>query len=358
MFLQQNTGGHPKQLKGEMIPLGSIAAVFCSLSGGERIVSAVAAGFLLDFIFGDPAWIYHPIRMIGNLISFLTRTIRGILPKTKAGEHVGGGLLVILTVAVSAALSWIVLYLLYKISPIAGFALEALLCGLLVAARSLQRESMKIYHLLKKDDLEGARKAVSMIVGRDTDKLSTEGVVKAAVETVAENASDGVIAPLFWMMIGGAVWGFGYKAVNTMDSMVGYKNREFRYFGTCAAITDDVVNFLPARLAALFMIAASFLLRMDAGNAARIWKRDRRKHASPNSAQTESVMAGALGLQLADDASYFGETVHKQHIGDAKREPVPEDIIRADRLMMAASWLSLLVFALLRYLAFAMLHGI
>jgi len=329
-----------------------------SIPGGERIILAVAAGFLLDFLFGDPAWIYHPIRMIGNLISLLTRLIRRALPKTKAGERFGGALLVILTIAVSAGVSWLILCVLYRISPIAGIAAEAVFCGQIVAARSLQQESMKIYQLLKNDDLDGARKAVSMIVGRDTDKLSKEGVIKATVETVAENASDGVIAPLFWMMAGGAVWGFGYKAINTMDSMVGYKNQEFRYFGTCAAKTDDCVNFLPARLAAFFMIASSFLLRMDAQNAARIWKRDRRKHASPNSAQTESVMAGALSLQLADDASYFGEIVHKQHIGDAEREPVPEDIIRADRLMMTASWLSVFVFALLRFAVSAMLHGI
>ena len=192
-------------------------------------------------------------------------------------------------------------------------------------------------------------------VGRDR-QAEHGGRCQAAVETVAENASDGVIAPLFWMMIGGAVWGFGYKAVNTMDSMVGYKNREFRYFGTCAAITDDVVNFLPARLAALFMIAASFLLEWS-GNAGLIWNVTKEAIATRIRRRRNGDWPGT-GLQLADDASYFGETVHKQHIGDAKREPVPEDIIRADRLMMAASWLSLLVFALLRYLAFAMLHGI
>lgn len=329
-----------------------------SLMCGCLTICIVAVGFLLDWIFGDPAWLYHPIRLIGALITLLTRCIRKLLPKTKSGEITGGLLLVILTVGCSAAASFLILYFLYRIHPAIGFAAEAFFCGQLIAAHSLKKESMAVYSRLIEHDLPGARTAVSMIVGRDTDSLTEEGVAKATVETVAENASDGVIAPLFWMMIGGAVFGFGYKAVNTMDSMVGYKNDEFRHFGTCAAVFDDIVNYIPARLAAMNMILASGMIGMDRAGAFRVWKRDRRKHASPNSAQTESVTAGALGIRLADDAVYFGKTVHKQHIGDEQRPTEPEDIIRANRLMMAGSWLSLLMFSAARIAVVAAAAGL
>ena len=194
---------------------------------------------------------------------------------------------------------------------------------------------MKVYEALKKDDLEGARYAVSMIVGRDTQVLDATGVAKAAVETVAENTSDGVIAPLIYLAIGGPILGFMYKAINTMDSMVGYKNDKYMYFGRCAAKLDDVVNYIPARISALLMIAASFLpgKAYDGKGAWRIWRRDRRKHASPNSAQTEAVCAGSLGVQLAGDASYFGKIVKKPTIGDALRPVEYEDIKRANGLL-------------------------
>ena len=198
-----------------------------------------------------------------------------------------------------------------------------------------ERLPKKVYKALKKDDLEGARYAVSMIVGRDTQVLDATGVAKAAVETVAENTSDGVIAPLIYLAIGGPILGFMYKAINTMDSMVGYKNDKYMYFGRCAAKLDDVVNYIPARISALLMIAVSFLpgKAYDGKGAWRIWRRDRRKHASPNSAQTEAVCAGSLGVQLAGDASYFGKIVKKPTIGDAHRPVEYEDIKRANGLL-------------------------
>ena len=211
---------------------------------------------------------------------------------------------------------------------------------------------MKVYDRLKEKDLPGARRAVSMIVGRDTAHLDEAGVTKAAVETVAENTSDGVIAPMFYLMIGGPAAGWIYKAVNTMDSMVGYKNERYRFFGTAAARLDDILNYLPSRLSALLMIAAGALLKLDARGAYRIWRRDRRNHASPNSAQTESVMAGALNLQLAGDAFYFGKLTKKKTIGDDIRRIAPEDIPRANRLMLTASVLGLLLMGVLRGLVY------
>ena len=233
----------------------------------------------------------------------------------------------------------------YFIHPIVGCLVEAFLTYQILAAKCLRVESMKVYKALKTGSLKEARRAVSMIVGRDTANLSEEGVTCAAVETVAENASDGVIAPMLYLAIGGPVLGLVYKAINTMDSMIGYKNERYLDFGRAAAKLDDFVNYLPSRISARLMIFACHFLgsSFDAPEAERIYLRDRLKHASPNSAQTESVCAGALGIQLAGDASYFGKLVHKPTIGDAKRAIEPEDIRRANRLMYGAAILCLLI---------------
>ena len=210
-------------------------------------------------------------------------------------------------------------------------------CAQALAARGLVQESTNVYKELVKPDLPAARRAVSRIVGRDTAALTAEGVTKAAVETVAENASDGVIAPLFYMLLGGAPLALTYKAINTMDSMLGYKNEKYLYFGRIPAKLDDAANYLPSRLAALLWVAAAAFTRNDAKGAWKIWRRDRRRHASPNSAQTESACAGALGVQLAGPAYYFGQYYPKLTIGDALRPIEPEDILRANRMMYVAS---------------------
>ena len=235
-----------------------------------------------------------------------------------------------------------------KISPWLGLAVQMFWCGQALAAKGLVQESRNVYGELVKPDLPAARKAVSRIVGRDTENLTAEGVTKAAVETVAENASDGVIAPLLYMLLGGAPLALTYKAVNTMDSMVGYKNETYLYFGRAAAKLDDVANYIPSRLAALLWVAAAALTGSDAKGAWRIWRRDRRNHASPNSAQTESACAGALGVQLAGPAYYFGEYYPKPTIGDALRPIEPQDILRADRMMYAASILALVLGLVIR----------
>lgn len=310
-------------------------------------LTACVAGFLLDCIFGDPVWLYHPIRVIGNLISLLEKAFR----KETDGEKqsmVKGGVLWLIVVSVSFLVPFLLLWVAGKIHPAVRWMLETFWCYQIFAARCLATESGKVYDKLVAQDLEGARKAVSMIVGRDTESLSFEGVTKAAVETVAENTSDGVTAPLIYLLIGGAPLGFLYKAVNTMDSMLGYKNEKYLYFGRIPAKLDDVFNYIPARLTAWFMILAAFLCGLDGKNAWKIYRRDKRKHASPNSAQSEAVCAGALRVRLAGDAVYFGKLYKKDYIGDALKEIEPEDIRRTWKLMYVTTVLMLLVGSLIK----------
>ena len=308
-------------------------------------LGACVAGFVLDFIFGDPVWLYHPVRLIGKWISFLEKLLRR---KTgEKGQIAAGGILWILTVAVVYGVTAGILWIVRKWSPAAGFILETFWCYQLLATKSLKTESMKVYDRLKNGTLDEARYAVSMIVGRDTQSLTEEGVTKAAVETVAENASDGVIAPMFYMAIGGVWLMFLYKGINTMDSMLGYKNDKYLYFGRCAAKLDDVANYIPARLSGWLMVAASAFVKMDVKNAAKIYRRDRRNHASPNSAQTEAAMAGALEVQLAGNAYYFGKLYEKPTIGDGIRPVEVEDIRRSNRLLYATAILGAVIFILI-----------
>ena len=311
-------------------------------------LAALLTGYILDLLFGDPRQIYHPIRIIGNLISVLEKGIRKVLPKTPGGELAGGVVLVLLTVGISTVVPAVLLAIAVWIHPAVYWALASFWSWQILATKSLKTESMKVYAPLKAGDLPAARYAVSMIVGRDTEQLSEEGVAKAAVETVAENTSDGIVAPLIFLAIGGPALGFLYKSVNTMDSMVGYKNDKYLYFGRAAARLDDLLNFFPSRISAWLMIAAAAVLGMDGRNAKRIYLRDRHNHASPNSAQTEAVMAGALRVQLAGDAWYFGKRYEKPTIGDPFRSVEPEDIVRANRLMYLTSFFALAVFGILR----------
>ena len=300
---------------------------------------AVAAGFFLDLLLGDPENLWHPVRAIGWLISKSEAVLRRLFPKTPRGELAAGVVLAVFVPAVCFAAPFFLLRLLGAVHPLLSFAAESILCWQALAVKSMKTESMRVCRALTGKDLPGARRAVSRIVGRDTAALDEAGVIRAAVETVAENTGDGVIAPLLFLFCGGAPLGFLYKAVNTMDSMVGYRNERYLYFGRAAARLDDAANFIPARVSALLMIAAAFLLRYDGKNAARIFRRDRYRHLSPNSAQTESVCAGALGLRLGGDSFYFGRLCHKPTLGDALRPPEPEDIVRADRLLYVSAGL-------------------
>ena len=304
---------------------------------------AVLGGFVLDALFGDPAWLPHPVVYMGKAISKLEKFLRPRLPKTPQGELLGGAIVAFCLPVGTFLLTGLVCWGAARLHPLLGLAVQMFWCGQALAARGLVQESTNVYKELKKPDLPGARKAVSRIVGRDTAELTAEGVTKAAVETVAENASDGVIAPLLYMLIGGAPLALTYKAINTMDSMLGYKNEKYLYFGRVPAKLDDVANYIPSRLAGLLWVAAAAFTGNSARGAWKIWRRDRRRHASPNSAQTESACAGALGVQLAGPAYYFGQYYPKRTIGDALRPIEPEDILRANRMMYAESILALAI---------------
>ena len=304
-------------------------------------LAAFFAGYVLDLIFGDPHRPVHPVRLIGMLVSFFDRKLNGFQKRNiiQRTEIIYGAIMAVNVLLMTGAVSLALIILAYRLGAAAFICVESIMTYQILAARSLKDESMKVQHCLEAGDIKGARTAVSMIVGRDTDVLDKEGIIKAAVETVAENTSDGVIAPMLYLMLGGPVAGFLYKAVNTMDSMVGYKNEKYLYFGRAAARLDDAANFLPSRISAVFIIAACFVSGKDydGRNAAMIWKRDRRKHASPNSAQTEAAFAGALGVRLAGNASYSGHMVMKPYIGDDCRKIELTDIAKADRLMIRAA---------------------
>lgn len=299
--------------------------------------------FLLDLLVGDPYFLPHPIRLIGKAIETGEKMLRKLFPKTQGGQVAAGIVLGIAIPLLAFFLSFFILWAAYKVNLWVGMGLETIMCYQILAIKSLKKESMKVYEELKKGDLEGARQKVSMIVGRDTAHLNEEQVAKAAIETVAENTSDGTVAPLLFMAIGGAPFGFFYKAINTLDSMVGYKNDKYLFFGRFSAKLDDAANFIPARLAALMMIIASLFFKMDAQNGYRIFCRDRFNHASPNSAQTEAVCAGVLNIQLAGDAYYFGTLYSKKTIGDALRPVSYEDIAASNRLLYGTAFLCLVV---------------
>ena len=310
-------------------------------------IIAFIAGFVLDLLIGDPHFIPHPVRLIGSLISFLDKRLNSDVKYNSSENEANltkykrGVLLAFTVIFATFAVSVMILVAAYSINLYAGVIAEAVMTWQILATKCLRVESMRVYDALRTDGVEAGRRAVSMIVGRDTSVLDEAGVTRAAVETVAENTSDGVIAPMLYTAIGGPVLGFVYKAVNTMDSMLGYKNDKYMYFGRFAARLDDVVNFIPARISAYLMIGAAFIggRQFDGRNAYRIFKRDRFNHASPNSAQTESVCAGALRVQLAGDAVYFGRLVKKKYIGDGLREIEYEDIKRANRLMYITAFL-------------------
>ena len=302
---------------------------------------ALLLGYGLDLLFGDPHWLPHPVVLMGKCIAGLEKGLRRLLPDTPGGQLAGGAVLALVLPLGSFGLAYLLLWCCGLVHPGFRLAVESFLCYQVLATKSLRVESMKVYRELEKGDLPAARQAVGRIVGRDTQALTAEGVTKAAVETVAENFSDGVAAPLFYFFLGGAPLALCYKAINTMDSMVGYRNERYLYFGRWAARLDDGANWLPARLSALLLVAAAWLLGEDGRGAWRIWRRDRHNHASPNAAQTEAAMAGALGVQLAGPAWYFGIRVEKPTIGEHQRPIVPEDILRSNRLLYGGSVLCL-----------------
>ncbi len=326
---------------------------------GYRMVFVIEIGFILDLLLGDPESWPHCVKAIGWLIEKLEGRLRAFFPKDERGERAAGRELVILVVMITAVVSSAILALAGLISPVLFWLVEILICWQVLAVRSLYSSGKRVYFSLNHEDLTGARESLSQIVGRDTDRLDTEKVIKATIESVAENTSDGIIAPLFYLFILGPAGGLMYKAVNTMDSMVGYNNKKYANFGRPAARVDDIVNFIPSRIAALLMIVAALILpSCDGVNAFKVWRRDRRSHKSPNSAQTEAACAGALHLELGGDAWYFGQPVSKPVIGFADREAEPADIGRAGNLMLLTSILGLLFFSAVAVFIMALFHNL
>ena len=297
-------------------------------------------GYLLDLIIGDPQNPIHPIRLIGSLCKRLENIFRGTL---KNSLKIAGLLTWVFSILIVYLISCFIVKISFNVNYVVGIVVSGIMIYFAISAKALKVEGLKVIKFLLKDDIEGARKQLSYIVGRDTKSLDKEGILRAVVETIAENMSDGVVAPIFYAGLFGAPFAFVYKAVNTMDSMVGYKNETYLHFGWAAAKLDDIVNWIPSRLSALLMIVSAYLLQMNGRNAWKIWRRDRRKHASPNSAQTESVCSGALGVELAGDAVYFGKKVKKPTIGDALRDIEPKDIRRANWLMYGSEILLLIL---------------
>jgi adenosylcobinamide-phosphate synthase len=302
----------------------------------------LTSGYILDLIIGDPSNFPHPIRLIGKLIENSEKKLRETYINEK-DERKAGIILWVTVVGLSYIVPFLILFVTFKINIILSVIIESIMCYYIMATKSLRDESMKVYHSLKNNNISEAKKYLSYIVGRDVQNLNSSSIAKAAVETVAENTSDGVIAPMIYIIIGGAPLGFMYKAINTLDSMVGYKNEKYINLGKFSAIADDVANFIPSRISAYLMILASFILKMDYKNAYKIFKRDRFNHASPNSAQTESVCAGSLNVMLGGSNYYGGVLVHKQSIGDDIREVQIEDIEKANKLMFVTSLLCLVL---------------
>ena len=304
------------------------------------VTCAVMLGFALDALLGDPRWFPHPVCAVGKLISCMEKLLRRLFPPRKGAMIFAGAALWIVVCGVSFAVPFLVLRFLARINFWLGFAANSILCWLIFARKSLSEAGQHVYRAVK-ESVEEGRKAVAWYVGRDTAELTEEGVIKAAVETIAENLTDGVVSPLIYMLIGGAPLGMLYKAVNTLDSMVGYHNEKYEYLGKFSAKMDDIFNFIPARLSALCIIAGAGMLRLDNRSALRIYRRDRNLHKSPNAGQTESACAGALHIQLGGDASYFGKTVRKAAFGDPLRRVNRTDILATIDLMNAASVLAL-----------------
>lgn len=313
-------------------------------------IYALITGYILDLIFGDPEGIPHPVRYIGNMIAKGEKLLRRISCQTERTKYLSGMVLTVVVVAVSFIIPYTILSFAGSFHPVLRYVLETVMCYQILATKALKKESMRVFYELEQERLPEARISLSRIVGRDTENLSTVQVTKGAVETVAENVSDGVIAPMIFILIGGAPLGFLYKAINTLDSMIGYKNDKYLHFGSFAAKLDDLANYIPARVSAYLMIISTWLLRYDIKAAIRIYKRDRYNHTSPNSAHTEAVCAGALNIQLAGENYYFGKLIMKPTIGDENREIEIADIRKANHLLYVTSLLGLILGVAIRFL--------
>ncbi len=325
----------------------------------ERIIITtplvIAISFLLDLVIGDPTWMPHPVRLIGRVIGFLDRTL--YIDKNEKKQFRNGTALAVLTIAFSLICSTTLLVIGFKFGFFFGTVVRIILCTYCIAAHDLKKSAMRVYEKCIDNDIYGARKEVSKIVGRDTETLDFEGVIRATVESVSESTCDGVLAPLFYMTLFGAMGGILYKTINTLDSMVGYRNERYQFFGRVSARLDDMANFVPSRTSAILILISAAILHLDFHNGVMIWKRDRRNHKSPNSAQTESAISGALNIRLGGPASYFGVPENKPFIGDDNRKVNPDDIKLACDLMYFASFLALFLTVILGCIGLYLVYG-
>lgn len=297
----------------------------------------VCIAFLIDLLIGDPKYIPHPVVLMGRCISFCERIVR----KSPLNHRIGGFFIVLINILLSVGLSWTLVHYVHAFDQRLGFAVECFMISQMFAAKGLRSAGMKVYRELEKRNFPEARECLSHIVGRDTQRLDEEGIIKATIESMAENYSDGVFAPICFAMLGGCPGVYLYKAVNTMDSMIGYKDEKYLEIGRYAAKLDDLLNYIPSRIAAFTLLLAGFFMNLDHENGKKIFLRDRFKHASPNAGQTESAVAGLLGIELGGDAYYFGKLYPKEKIGDANRSPEKEDIKKTANLIYPASFFGL-----------------
>ncbi|SCI42965.1 adenosylcobinamide-phosphate synthase CbiB [Romboutsia sp. 1001713B170207_170306_H8] len=307
-------------------------------------ILSIYIGYIIDLIVGDPYSFPHPVRYIGNLIKFIEKRIRKIA-KTDRDLKIGGFVLWFFTVIPV----YIITYLIIKISSFNIYIylfVNSLIIYTTLATKCLKDEAVKIYKVLKTGDIEKSRIQLSYIVGRDTEHLGEGEIIRATVETVAENTVDGIIAPMFYAFIGGAPLAMAYKAINTLDSTVGYKNEKYLHLGFASARIDDIANYIPARISVLLMSIGSLVLGYNFKSCAKIAIRDRKNHKSPNCAYSEGAVAGALGIQLGGTNIYFGQEVYKPTIGDKDREIEIEDIVKTNKIMYATSITSMIVFTL------------
>lgn len=314
----------------------------------KLIILVMVIAYLLDLIIGDPYSFPHPVRFIGNLIRFTEGKIR-IIFKSKKQLKIGGFLLWTITVGFTALVTNLILNLLC-INNIFYVIIASIILYTTLSTKCLADEAKKIYEVLKTGDIEKSRKQLSYIVGRDTTSLNENEIIRATVETVAENTVDGIISPMMYGFIGGPVIAMAYKAINTLDSMVGYKNEKYGDIGFASAKIDDIANFIPARITPFFMMIASFILGFNSKKSIKIAMRDRKNHKSPNCAYAEGSVAGALEVQLGGTNMYFGEKVYKPTIGDKDRELEAEDILRTNKIMYLTSFIALVIFSIITYI--------
>ncbi|MCR1877316.1 adenosylcobinamide-phosphate synthase CbiB [Paraclostridium bifermentans] len=314
----------------------------------KLIILVMVIAYLLDLVIGDPYSFPHPVRFIGNLIRFTEGKIR-IIFKSKKQLKMGGFLLWTITVGFTALVTNLILNLLC-INNIFYAIIASIILYTTLSTKCLADEAKKIYEVLKTGDIEKSRKQLSYIVGRDTTSLNENEIIRATVETVAENTVDGIISPMMYGFIGGPVIAMAYKAINTLDSMVGYKNEKYGDIGFASAKIDDIANFIPARITPFFMMIASFILGFNSKKSIKIAMRDRKNHKSPNCAYAEGAVAGALEVQLGGTNMYFGEKVYKPTIGDKDRELEAEDILRTNKIMYLTSFIALVIFSIITYI--------